>query len=93
MIKMDFINWSQSIGQIVSAGATNLTGSVESAVILIVIFVMIIGIMFNIPLEFLGVLILPLCLTIAAFYGSIWVAVILILVYVSVIIAKNWLFR
>lgn len=90
---MEFINWSESIGQIVSAGATNLTGSVESALILIVIFMLIIGIMFNIPLEFLSVIILPLCITMAAFYGAIWTPIILILIYISVIIAKNWLFR
>jgi len=89
----DLINWSQSIGQIISAGASNLTGSVESALILIVIFIIVIGLMFNIPLEFLSIFILPLCITVAAFYGSMLTVVVLIVIYLTAIITKNWIFR
>ena len=89
---MIFINQTETIGQIIGLGATNVTGDILSVMFFILLFLLAIGFMFGIPLEFMSVLILPFCLAVGAFYNF-YVPIIFILIYVSVLIAKNWIFR
>ena len=90
---MIFINATQSIGQILAAGTAGITGSVVATLFAILLFLLVLGLMFGIPFEFMSVLILPFCISVAAFYGNFVLPVIVILLYVSMLIAKNWLFR
>lgn len=90
---MIFVNATESLGVILSQGTTTVTGSIVATLFIILLFLIVVALMFSIPLEFLAVLILPFCLGIGAFYGDFIIPITLILIYVSTIIAKNWIFR
>jgi hypothetical protein len=88
-----FINQTESIGRIIEAGSSGVTGSVVATIFCIMIFLFVVSIMFGIPLEFFMVLILPFCIACAAFYGAFLLPIVVIVFYVAMIIAKNFLFR
>ena len=88
-----FINSTEVIGVILATGTTTLTGSITVTLLMILAILMVIAIMFGIPLEFLSILILPLCISVGAYYSDFLTPLIVIIIYVSTIIAKNWLFR
>lgn len=88
-----FINATETIGVIMAAGTTGITGGVVATLFMILFILMVIALMFGIPMEFLIVLILPFCLVCAAYYSNFYVAIILIILFVSMLMAKNWLFR
>lgn len=90
---MPFINVTEPIGQILSAGTIGVTGDILGTLYVLLMFVIVIALMFGIPMEFLSLLILPLCISIAAFYGNFFIPVVIILIYISMLVAKNWLFR
>ena len=90
---VDFINASNSIGQIINASAVNLTGAVSASLIMILIILVVIALMFAIPLEFLSVIILPFVIAVGAYYNDFITPLIIILIYIATLIAKNWLFR
>ncbi len=88
-----FINITESIGLIVQSGTQNVTGSIFITLFLIMIVLFAIAMMFGIPLEFTSILILPFCISCAAYYGNFIAPVSIIIIYVSTIITKNWIFR
>ena len=88
-----FMNATGSIGQIISAGSTGVTGSVVATIFVILLVFFAISIMFGIPLEFFAVIILPFCIACAAFYSNFLLPVIVIIFFVGFLIAKNFLFR
>jgi len=88
-----FINVTESIGVILQAGTQNITGSIFATLLLILMFLFVIAIMFSIPLEYISILILPYCLACASYYGNFVAPVGIILIYVSTIITKNWIFK
>lgn len=90
---MLFLNNTESIGIILNAGTSNLTGSFVATLFLILIFLLAVALMFGIPLEFLAIIIIPFCLGVASFYQIFWIPLIIIIVYLGTIIAKNWIFR
>lgn len=90
---MLFINETGVLGTIISAGTTNLTGSVVASLFLILIFIIIMCMMFQIPIELIAVILLPFILGVCAFYGNFIIPVVVIIIFVSAIIAKNFLFR
>ena len=90
---MVFINTTDIIGTIIGAGTENATGNLVVTLLFILLFLIVIALMFSIPLEFISVIILPLCLASASYYSDFFKPLIVILIYVSMIIAKNWLFK
>jgi len=90
---MQFINTTDIIGSILDAGTQNATGSLMATLLFILLFLVVICLMFGIPLEFISIIILPLCLSCASYYSDFFKPLIVILIYVSMIIAKNWLFK
>lgn len=90
---MFFINETGVIATIMAAGTQTLTGSMVATLFLILIVLFAIAIMFRIPLEYLAIIILPFCLSIGAYYSSFMIPIIVILIYLAMILAKNWLFR
>ena len=90
---MDFINLTGSIGQIITHGTINITGNLVATLLLVLTFLIIVCIMFNIPLEFASVLLIPFCISVGAYYSSFMGPLIVIFIYVSTLIAKNWIFR
>jgi hypothetical protein len=90
---MLFINETETIGQIISAGTSNFTGTIVITLFSVLLVVMAIAMMFGIPLEFMAVLVLPFCLVVGAFYGNFIIPITLIVLYFASILAKHWLFR
>lgn len=90
---MPFINTTDTLGTILDAGTQNATGSLMATLLFILLFLVVICLMFSIPLEFISIIILPLCLSCASYYSDFFKPLIVIIIYVSMIIAKNWLFR
>jgi len=90
---MIFINTTDVIGVILASGTETLTGSMVATLLLILIFLMVVAMMFQIPLEFLSVIILPFCIAIGSYYSNFILPITIIILYISFIIAKNWLFK
>lgn len=90
---MDFINTTGIVAGILEAGTTSLTGSMVVTLLFIFLVMLLIGLMFAIPLEYLSILVLPFALSIGAFYSNFLVPILIIIIYVSTLIAKNWIFR
>jgi hypothetical protein len=88
-----FINQTETIGVILSAGTSTLTGSMVATLLFILLFLMTMAFMFGIPLEFLAVIILPFCIACVTVYGNFWLPIVVIILFVGSIIAKNWLFK
>lgn len=88
-----FINETGIIATVLAAGSVNITGNVVATLFLILIFLFGVAIMFRIPLELFFLIILPFCLAVGAFYSSFMVPIIVIMIFLSALVAKNWLFR
>lgn len=88
-----FINETGIIGQIIQAGTENLTGNIVATLFMILLFLIVLAMMFQIPLEFLSILILPMCLSIGAYYSNFIIPITIIILYIAAIISKNWLFK
>jgi len=90
---MAFINTTDIIGVIIGEGTKNATGNLMATLLFIFLFLIVVCIMFGIPLEFIAVILLPICLASASYYSDFFKPLIVIIIYVSMIIAKNWLFK
>lgn len=87
------INQSGIIGQILEAGTQSLTGTMVATLFLILMVIFAVAMMLRIPLEILSIIILPFCLAVGAYYSNFLIPLIVIFVYLTMLIAKNWLFR
>jgi len=88
-----FINATESIGVIVAAGTTGLTGSVLSTMVLILVILFAISMVFKIDFEIFGIVILPFTISVAAYYSVFMTPLIFLLLYFSMILMKNWIFK
>lgn len=76
-----------------AAGTENMTGSIVATLLFILMVFFVIGMMFGIALELMGVLLLPMMIACAAYYNTMMTPLIVILIYLSALISKHWLFR
>jgi len=88
-----FINETGIIGIVLASGAQTVTGDIVSALMLVFIMLIAICLMFNIPLEFTVVILLPLALSMASYYSNFMSLLIVMLIYLATLLAKNWLFK
>jgi hypothetical protein len=88
-----FINYTETIGQVVGNANSTLTGSLFLTMFIIFMVVLAITIFFGIRLEYTALLILPLLIGLMAFNGSWGGIVIVVLIYTAFIITKNFIFR
>lgn len=87
-----FLNQTETIGRIITAGANNVTGDILGAILVIFIVLVAVCIYFQIPIEFMAIILLPLAITASAYLGGPFMAIVVcILILISWIIAKNWL--
>jgi len=93
IMAFEFINQTDVIGRVMEAGTNTLTGSMVATLFFILLFLIVIAFMFGIPLEFMAIIILPFCLAVGSFYSNFYIPIIIIIVFVASIIAKNWLFK
>jgi len=90
---MPFINATEAIGVIVQSGTETVTGSIIATLFLILLFLIILCVMFSIPLEFAAIILLPFCISVAAYYSSFLLAVTLIAIYLSALVAQHFIFK
>ncbi len=88
-----FINATGEIANVLTRGTTTVTGNLTATLLLLLIILFVLCIMFTIPVEFAGVILLPFCISVAAYYSEFVGPVVTIIVYLSTILAKNWIFR
>ena len=90
---MPFMNATGSIGLILAAGTLGVNGSLFLTLLMVLMFLIVIGIMFQIPLEFISIIVLPMCLACASYYSNFVAPVAVIFIYVATLITKRWLFN
>lgn len=90
---MAFINETGIIGTILDAGTQNATGSMMATLLLILLILLVVCFMFGIPLEFASILLLPICITMGSYYSDMFRPIIVILIYIALILCKNWIFK
>ena len=88
-----FINETESFGQIITAGTTGLTGSVVATMVLILVVLFVISLILKVDFELFGIIILPFTIAVAAYYSVFMTPLIFILLYFSMILMKNWIFK
>lgn len=84
-------NDTGTIGIIINAVNTNITGSQFLTFLLIIAVILMFFLAFRIPLEASVLLVLPLILTFLAYSNDLYAVGGVVLIYVGVLWAKNWL--
>ena len=72
--------------------ANEATGSLFMTLLAITIFLIVIAMLFRVPLEFTAILILPFLLSITAYENSFLAVTGVILIYLGIILSKNFFF-
>lgn len=85
---MAFINVSNTLGNAISLGVTNVTGSIIVSILIIMAIIIALAIMFGIPFEYTSVIILPMLLAAMSYYGEFVTIGGIILFYLSMVFTK-----
>ena len=93
LMAFEFINQTDVIGRIMNSGTNTLTGSMVATLFFILLFMIVVAFVFGIPLEFTAIFILPFVLAVGSYYSNFYMPLVIIIVFVSSILAKNWLFK
>lgn len=88
-----FLNCNETIGIIIGQGTQTSTGSIFITLLLILLLILAVAMLFGIRLEYTSIFVLPLLLAYASFYSEYIAILIVILIYLSIILTKNWLFK
>jgi len=88
-----FINATETIGVILSNGTLNTTGSVFITLMIILLIIMAIALMFQIQLEYTAILIVPLVISYMAYYSEWLITGMILLIYLSILVTKNFIFK
>lgn len=87
------INMSNSIGLAIGMGSQSMTGSLVLTLLLIMIILFAICMMFQLPIEVSGVILLPVFIAAGSYYSNLLAPLMAILLYFAVMISKHWIFR
>jgi len=90
---MFFINTTETIGIIIGTATETTTGSLFITLLIVVLLLLAIAIMFGIPLEWTTIFILPLILGYMSHYSEFIGTGAVFLIYLSIILTKNFLFK
>ena len=88
-----FINTSQTIGIIIGEATNTTFGSIFLTLLFVVLVLMAMAIMFGIKLEYTMILIMPLMLSYMAYYQEFLAIGTIMIIYLSFILTKNFMFR
>ena len=88
-----FYNSSGSFGIILNSFTYNVTGDLFLTLLCIVLLILAFCLMFRIPIEFSAIIVLPLLLTLMAFSSQFLAIGGLTLLYIGVLVAKNFLIK
>ena len=94
MFKMAFfMNWTDTIGQIISQGTITTTGSVVMTLFIIMLLLIVAAVMFSIPIEWTAIIILPLMISLMQYSKEFMGIGTVLILYLALLLAKNFLFR
>lgn len=93
MANWTFINESGTIGIIFEAVTNNVTGSAYLTLLGFMIIIILFFMLFRVPIEFTAILILPMCIIFMSFFGEFLVIGLTLLMYIGLLIAKNFFIR
>lgn len=89
---VNFINETGTLGVIYMGVTQNITGSEFLTLLGMVLCILLFFMMFRIPIEVSSILVLPLLIILMAYSGE-WFAITgVLLIYLAILLAKNWLF-
>lgn len=90
---MAFINSTGVIGVLIGKATETTTGDIFITLLLLLVFLLAVCIMFRIKIEWASIIILPYAFACGSYYSQ-WVSVIgVILIYLSFILSKNFIFK
>ena len=90
---MVLANVTSFIGGMLASGTASITGNLFLLLFMFFIILLAICFMFGIPLEFSGIILLPLCLVLMTYHAEFIGTGGVILIYLAFVIAKNLPFR
>lgn len=85
-----FINQTGTIGTIFNSSVNNLTGSPFMTLILLFVLIIAFFMIFRLPFELTAIFILPLGLIYMSFFSEFVAVGLVLLLYVGLILAKNF---
>lgn len=88
-----FMNETGFIAIVITDMTNNLTGSLFLTLMLIMIFFILVALLFRLPIEFAIILILPLFLVFMAATSEFLAVGGVVLIYMGIIIAKNFILK
>jgi len=88
-----FLNCTETIGKVFATGTDTTTGSIFMTLLVLLFVILAIAVMFGIPIEYTAVLVLPLLLAYTAFVSDFASILVITLLYLGVIVAKNFIIR
>ena len=84
-----FINSTDIIGIIMMRATDTSTGSMIVTLLLVMIFLMVIAMMFQMPLELTAIVMLPYVLACTAYYSDMLAGVVVIIIYLGILATKH----
>lgn len=87
------MNTTGAIGLIMQSSAENVTGSIVLSLFIVLLFFFAVSIYFQIPFEMFVIIVIPFCLGLGAYHREFMVPVVVIIILISAMIAKNWLIK
>lgn len=87
------INASSGVGVIIDYYTQNVSGDFFITLLFITISFILLALLFTIPLEFTALLIYPFLIVTTAFYGHFFSVLSVFLIYTSLLLAKNYVFK
>ena len=88
-----FLNTTETIGIVLGTATETTTGSVFITLLMVVVLLVTMCILFGIVLEWTALFILPLLLSYMAYYNEFIGIGAVILIYLSIVFTKNFIFR
>lgn len=92
-IIMPLFNTTTTTWDVVQSLTVNVTGSLFLTLFMILILVMLIAMVLRIPVEFTMILVLPFLLTVWAYSGDFLAFAGTVLIYLGILLGKNFFFR
>jgi hypothetical protein len=84
---------SQTLGIIIGTGTQTTTGNLFMTLLFILIVLLAIGMFFGIAIEYISIVLLPYLLAVASNYSNFIAPLGVFLIYLSLILTKNFLFK
>lgn len=88
-----FLNCTEPIGIIIGQATTYTTGSIFLTLLFIMLFLIAVATLFQVRLEYTAIIILPLLFSYMAYYAEFIGIGAVILIYLAILITKNFILK